>query len=242
MRAPVVVAGAGGPAGQAVVRRLTAAGTSVVGVDASAQRLEELAAGLGDAAALFSGQVVDLTDEAAVTAWAPTIAVEGAVAGLVHLVGGWRGGSAFADNTAADWQWLESLLIGTLRNTTLALHDSILASDQGRVVLVSATAVTAPTAGNAGYAAAKAAAETWTMAMADSFGKAQSQHKTAPSAQRTAATVLVVKALVHDQMRVDKPEATFAGYTDVTDLADTIASLWDQPAAQINGLRKVLAP
>ncbi|MFI5099970.1 MAG: short-chain dehydrogenase, partial [Actinomycetes bacterium] len=53
---------------------------------------------------------------------------------------------------------------------------------------------------------------------------------------------LVVKALVHDGLRAAKPEATFPGYTDVKDLAEAIAGLWDADAAQVNGRRLVLAP
>ena len=41
--------------------------------------------------------------------------------------------------------------------------------------MVSSTAVTAPSAGVASYAAAKAAAEAWTMAVADGFRRDQLQ-------------------------------------------------------------------
>lgn len=44
-----------------------------------------------------------------------------------------------------------------------------------------------------------------------------------------AATVLVIKALVHDAMREERPNAKFAGYTDVTDLADAVADVWVGP-------------
>jgi hypothetical protein len=54
--------------------------------------------------------------------------------------------------------------------------------------------------------------------------------------------VLVVKALVHDGLRAAKPDASFAGYTDVRDLADAIVGLWDADAADVNGQRRVLAP
>jgi NADP-dependent 3-hydroxy acid dehydrogenase YdfG len=237
--AVVVVTGAGGPAGHAVVRRLVAAGADVVGVDAHQERLDEVAAALGPDADRFTGQVVDLVDEGATRAWAGSLA---RVDGVVHLVGGYRGGSAFADNTAADWALLHDLLIRTVQNVSLAFHDALLSAPQGRFVLVSATAVTMPTAGAAGYAAAKAAAETWTMALAASFRREQSGRKDAPMPQTAAATVLVVKALVHDGLRASQPDATFEGYTDVTELADAIVALWDVDAAVVNGERKVLAP
>jgi NADP-dependent 3-hydroxy acid dehydrogenase YdfG len=237
--AVVVVTGAGGPAGQAVVQRLVAAGADVVGVDAHKERLDEVTASLGDDGDRFSGVVVDLVDEAATRSWAAGLP---RVDGVVHLVGGYRGGTAFADNTAQDWALLHDLLIRTVQNVTLSFHDALLAAPEGRFTLVSATAVTNPSAGAAGYAAAKAAAETWTMALADSFRREQSGRADGPVPQTAAATVLVVKALVHDALRASKPEATFAGYTDVRDLADAIAALWDADAADVNGVRKVLAP
>ena len=60
--------------------------------------------------------------------------------------------------------------------------------------------------------------------------------------QSAAATVLVVKALVHDGLRAAKPDATFAGYTDGGDLADAVVALWDADARDVNGRREVLAP
>jgi len=134
------------------------------------------------------------------------------------------------------------LLIRTVQNVTLALQDALVASPQGRFTLVSATAASQPSAGAAGYAAAKSAAEAWTMAMADSFRRLQSGRADGPLPQTAAATVLVVKALVHDGLRAAKPDASFAGYTDVRDLAEAIVGLWDADAADVNGQRRVLAP
>ncbi|CAM5259926.1 hypothetical protein SAURM35S_05354 [Streptomyces aurantiogriseus] len=53
----------------------------------------------------------------------------------------------------------------------------------------------------------------------------------------SAAAILVVKALVHDAMRAERPNAKFAGFTDVKDLAEAIAGVWEKPAAEVNGNR-----
>lgn len=233
----VVVTGCGGAAGRAVVRRLLADGATVVGVDRSPETLQELSGSLGEAAERFHGESVDLLDEAATRAWAQrTLAANGHVDGVVHLVGGWRGGKTFADNTMADSDLLFALLVRTLQTTTLAFHDALVASPQGRFVLVSATAVQDPAPGSASYAAAKAAAETWTAALAKSFA-AQ-----ADGELRSAAVVLVVKALLTDEMRAAKPDAAFSGYTHVDELAERVAALWSQDAAALNGARVVLTP
>ncbi|MEU1282129.1 SDR family NAD(P)-dependent oxidoreductase [Streptomyces sp. NPDC005805] len=238
--AVVAVAGAGGPAGRAALLRLAEAGATVVAADADAQRLAEAvdAARYAHGGATVTGDTVDLLDLAATRDWADRTEKEfGRIDGLVHLVGGWRGSSRFTETAPADWALLEKLLIRTLQNTSLAFHDSLLRSDRGRLVLISAAGAGKPTAGNAAYAAAKAAAEAWTLAVADSFRKAGGED--GPGA---AAAILVVKALVHDAMRAERPNAKFAGFTDVTELADAIAGVWDRPAEDLNGQRLWLTP
>ncbi|MDQ1012349.1 NAD(P)-dependent dehydrogenase (short-subunit alcohol dehydrogenase family) [Streptomyces sp. V4I23] len=238
--AVVAVAGAAGPAGRATLLRLAEAGATVVASDADAERLAQAvdAARYAHGGATVIGDTVDLLDLNAAKAWADKTEKEfGRVDGLVHLVGGWRGSAGFTESDPADWALLEKLLIRTVQNTSLAFHDGLLRSDRGRYVLISAAGATKPTAGNAAYAAAKAAAEAWTLAVADSFRKAGGDQ--GPAA---AAAILVVKALVHDAMRAERPNAKFAGFTDVTELAEAIAGVWDRPAEELNGQRLWLTP
>lgn len=124
------------------------------------------------------------------------------------------------------------LLIRTVQHTSLAFHEALQRSERGRYVLISAAGASKPTAGNAAYAAAKAAAEAWTLATADYFRKAGG-----PDGPTSAAAILVVKALVHDAMRADRPNAKFAGFTDVKELAEAIAGVWEKSAAEVNGNR-----
>ncbi|MER6917187.1 SDR family NAD(P)-dependent oxidoreductase [Streptomyces sp. NPDC000594] len=238
--AVVAVAGAAGPAGRAALLRLADAGATVVAADADAERLASAvdAARYAHGGATVIGDTVDLLDPAATRAWADKTESEfGRIDGVVHLVGGWRGSSSFADTELGDWDVLERLLIRTVQNTSLAFHDALLRSDLGRYVLISAAGASKPTAGNAAYSAAKAAAEAWTLALADSFRKAGGE-----DGPRTAAAILVVKALVHDAMRAERPNAKFAGFTDVTELAEAITGVWDRPAQEVNGQRLWLTP
>ncbi|TDD04836.1 SDR family NAD(P)-dependent oxidoreductase [Nonomuraea deserti] len=202
----ILVTGAGGPTGEAVTGYFRKNGHTVIGVDK---------------------QDVDLLDRAAVHDLAGRIDREhGRVDGVVHLVGGWRGGGSFADTDLGDWEVLHDLLIRTLQHVSLAFEPLLRRSDNGRFVIVSAKAAQHPEAGGAAYAAAKAAAEAWTLSLADALRGTSS-----------AATVLVVKALVNDAMRAAKPDAAFAGFTDVNDLAAAVGNLYDRPAAEINGTR-----
>ncbi|MFI7640197.1 SDR family NAD(P)-dependent oxidoreductase [Nonomuraea sp. NPDC049400] len=202
----ILVTGAGGPTGEAVCGYFRKNGDTVIGVDKAD---------------------VDLLDRAAVQDLADRIGREhGRVDGVVHLVGGWRGSGSFAETSLDDWDLLHDLLIRTLQHVSLAFEPLLRRSDNGRFVIVSAKAAERPSAGGAAYGAAKAAAEAWTLSLADAL-----------SGTGSAAVVLVVKALVNDAMRAAKPEAKFSGFTDVHDLAAAIGALYDRPATEINGTR-----
>ncbi|WP_344601366.1 SDR family NAD(P)-dependent oxidoreductase [Streptomyces glaucus] len=236
--AVIAVAGAGGPAGRATLLRLAEAGATVVGADNDPERLAEAvdAASYAHGGATVTGDTVDLLDLTSAREWAARVEKDfGRVDGLVHLVGGWRGSETFTKTSLDDWDLLELLLVRTVQHTSLAFHEALQRSDRGRYVLISAAAAGRPAAGNAAYAAAKAAAETWTLALADYFRKAGiAEGAEGPT---SAAVILVVKALVHDAMRADRPNAKFAGFTDVRDLAEAIAGVWERPAAEVNGNR-----
>lgn len=202
----ILVTGARGPTGEAVSRYFEKDGHTVIGV------------GRDD---------VDLLDRAAVQDLAARVEREhGVVDGVVHLVGGWRGAPSFAETSLDDWDALHDLLIRTLQHVSLAFEPLLRRSSDGRFVIVSGKAVEQPSAGGAVYAAAKAAAEAWTLALADAL-----------KGTNSAATILVVKALVNDAMRAARPNAAFSGFTDVNDLATAIGGLYDRPAAEVNGIR-----
>ncbi|MFF7982458.1 SDR family NAD(P)-dependent oxidoreductase [Streptomyces sp. NPDC007901] len=233
--AVIAVAGAGGPAGRATLMRLAEAGATVVGADNDPQRLSEAvdAARYASGGASVTGDTVDLLDLQSTRDWATHIEKDfGRVDGLVHLVGGWRGSETFTKTSLDDWDFLELLLVKTVQHTSLAFHEALQLSERGRYVLISASAASRPTAGNAAYAAGKAAAEAWTLALADYFRKAGG-----PEGPTSAAAILVVKALVHDAMRAERPNAKFAGFTDVKDLAEAIEGVWHKPATEVNGNR-----
>ncbi|WP_328540095.1 SDR family NAD(P)-dependent oxidoreductase [Streptomyces sp. NBC_00344] len=233
--AVVAVAGAAGPAGRAALLKLAEAGAVVVAADADVARLAEAvdAARYAHGGATVTGETVDLLDLEATRAWADSTEKEfGRIDGLVHLVGGWRGSASFVETDLRDWSKLEKLLIRTVQHTSLAFHDGLLRSDRGRYVLISAAGASKPTAGNAAYAASKAAAEAWTLALGDAFRKAGGE-----DGPRAAATVLVIKALVHEAMRAERPNAKFSGFTDVSELAEAITGVWTKSPAEVNGKR-----
>lgn len=234
----VLVTGGSGPSGVAVARALQHAGFRIFTVGSDRTRIDDAARQAGDG---VTPLVCDLADPADVQALRKTLLAEtaGRVDGVIHLVGGWRGAKGIADQTDADWDFLERGAITTLRNVSRAFYTDLAAAGNGRFAMVSSTAVDKPTAATASYVAAKAAAETWTLAMAEGLARGAAGEGTA---LRGAAVVLVVKELVDAGRRAGHPERTFPGATDVEDLAAAVVGLFSRPAAELNGQRLLLTP
>jgi len=214
----VLIAGATSVSGLAAARALASAGARVVAVGHDSDKLDALA---GEVPGIRA-EVCDLTDEFAVRTLAEHVrSAVGPIDGLLHLVGGWRGGGGLAGQTEADYRFLERSLTA-LRLLSRAFDDDLRASPAGRLAIVSSTAVDRPLAGGANYAAVKAASEAWARAVAQGFAKAARDAGTSLS---TAAVIFRVKSL-------EGLEET---------LAQRVVGLWAEDAASVNGAIVTLA-
>ncbi|HEY8083363.1 MAG TPA: SDR family oxidoreductase [Solirubrobacterales bacterium] len=226
----IAIAGIGGGLGPVVAQRLAAAGATIAGSDRGQTQLEEVGEGLDLPQERWDGQAIDLLDESAAGGWCASLVERfGRVDALLHLVGGWRGGEPLHQAPLTDWDLLHDLLIRTVQCTTRAFHDALLASDQGRFVLVSAKQAQDPSNSNASYAAAKAAAEAWTLALADGFTGA-----------RATANIIVVDAILTPQMREESPGKEFPTFTPAEHIAEAMAFLCSEASAEMNGQRLLL--
>jgi NAD(P)-dependent dehydrogenase (short-subunit alcohol dehydrogenase family) len=223
----IAVAGGAGNLGPTVVRRLAEHGATVCVCGRHQSSLDELASELDEP---IETDVVDLLDAAAAKSWAAELASRhGRVDGLVHLVGGWRGGSPIEEAPLDDWEFLSALLVRTLQHATQGFAPALLESGRGRFALVSAGQAQAPTHPNAVYAAAKAAAEAWALALADRF-----------KGTSATANMIVVGAIVTPQMRTESPDKDFSTFTPAEEIADAIVYLCSDAAASMNGQRVTL--
>jgi NAD(P)-dependent dehydrogenase (short-subunit alcohol dehydrogenase family) len=226
------IAGIGGGLGPVVAERLAAAGATVAGTDRDRARIDEVGEGLGLPEERWDGRAVDLLDEGATRGWCAALLERfDRVDGLLHLVGGWRGGQPLHEAPLADWELLHELLIRTVQHTTRAFHDALLASEQGRFVLVSAKQAQKPSNTNAAYAAAKAAAEAWTLALADGF-----------TGSAATANIIVVDAILTPRMREENPGEAFPTFTPAEHLAEAIVFLCSEAGGKMNGQRLSLTP
>ena len=230
----IAIAGAAGGLGPVVCERLAGAGATLAVTDRDQGRLDEVVTRLGLDDDRVDARVVDLLDGDSASDWAGALSERfGRVDGLLHLVGGWKGGEPLATFPLDDYEFLHDLLVRTVIHTTRAFHDALAASDHGRFVLVSSSQAQGPDGTNAAYGATKAAAEAWTLALADSFVNAGS---------RATANILVINAIVTPAMREASPEKEFRTFTSAEDIAAALEYICADEAAKMNGKRLELYP
>lgn len=201
----VLIAGATSTSGRAVARALLDAGARVVAVGSDEGRLRTLEAELPG----IIGERADLTDGDDVLELAMRVhARVGTVDGVVHLVGGWRGGGGVLGQSEEDYRVLERSFTA-LRSVSRAFWTDLIASPAGRMAIVSSTTVASPAAGSANYTAVKAASESWMRSLAQGFAKAGSP---------AAAVVFRVSSLAGLEER----------------LGASVVDLWRADAASLN--------
>ena len=224
----VAVAGGAGNLGPTVVQRLAESGALPCVCGRDREGLDALSAEIEKP---IETDVVDLLDADATRRWASDLATrhDGRVDGLVHLVGGWRGGKPIEEAPLEDWDFLSGLLVRTVQHATQAFAPHLIESGHGRFVLVSAGQAQAPTHPNAVYAAAKAASESWTLALADRF-----------KGTGATANIVVVGAIVTPAMRKESPDKDFSTFTPAEEIAEAIAYLCSDDASSMNGQRLTL--
>ena len=207
MRSPGSAAGSGRWSPRGWRRR----GATVAGTDRSQETLDALAADLDLPAERWDGRAVDLLDEDAVRVWCAALVERfGQVDGIAPP--GRRLARRASRCTRRRWR------TGTCSTTCSSAPSSTppapsttssLASEHGRFVLVSAKQAQAPTNTNAAYAAAKAAAEAWTLAFADGFEPGGA-----------TANIIVVDAILTPRMRAENPGKEFPTFTPAEHVAD----------------------
>ncbi|MGW7577364.1 SDR family NAD(P)-dependent oxidoreductase [Streptomyces sp. NPDC054765] len=146
-----VVTGASSGIGAATARALAAAGYHVVLTARRKDRIEALAAELPNTEAY----ALDVTDRAAVDAFAAALDRYPSVDVLVNNAGGAYGAEPVATGDPADWRAMYEVNVLGVLHMTQALLPSLTASGEGTVVVLSSTAGHGTYEGGGGYVAAK---------------------------------------------------------------------------------------
>ena len=224
------IAGAAGGLGPTVARAFADAGAQLAVAGRNQADLVQLLDSLDLPEVRRLASAVDLTDETATKAWADQIVGKfGRVDVMLHLVGGYKGGTPIADIPSADWDFVHSLLIKTTLNCARAFVTPLKANGRGRFITVSSPRAQAPSAKTAIYAMSKAASEALVLAMADEF-------------KETGATanIIVVNSIVTPEMRAAEPDKDYSKSTSAEEIAAAMLYLCSDEASAINGARLAL--
>jgi NADP-dependent 3-hydroxy acid dehydrogenase YdfG len=152
MRPVAVVTGASSGIGAATAALLAGAGFHVVLAARRADRLDETTARARAQGGSAQAQTLDVTDVAAVAAFAQSLDRCDVV---VNNAGGAFGMADVGDADPADWRLMfEVNVMGSL-NVTKALLPRLIASGDGTIVMLTSTAGFITYEGGGGYAAAK---------------------------------------------------------------------------------------
>lgn len=147
-----LVTGAGSGIGAATARRMAIEGYHVVLGGRRIQRLESVAKQIASDGNSTEVRVLDITDQAAVSALAEDL---DRCDVLVNNAGGAIGTEPISHADPTDWRTMyETNVLGTL-HVTQALLPKLIASGDGAVVIVSSTAAFTVYEGGGGYSAAK---------------------------------------------------------------------------------------
>ncbi|MDT0380779.1 SDR family oxidoreductase [Streptomyces sp. DSM 42041] len=221
-----VVTGAGSGIGAATARRLAAEGHHVVLAGRRTERIEAVAREIADAGGSAEARALDVTDRAAVRAFADALG-DRPLTLLVNNAGGALGTEHVDATDPDDWRTMyEVNVLGTLHVTQALLPR--LEAAEGTVIVLSSTAAFVAYEGGGGYAAAKhgehALAATLRLELC---GRPVRVVEIAPGMVRTDEFAL-------NRMRgdADRAAAVYDGVPDpltAEDVADTIAWTASRP-------------
>ncbi|MCC5031989.1 SDR family NAD(P)-dependent oxidoreductase [Streptomyces sp. WAC 00631] len=214
-----VVTGASSGIGAATARRLAEAGYRVLLTARRADRIEALAAELTAAGLEAAAHPLDVTDRAAVDAFAASL---DRCDVLVNNAGGALGLDPVATGDPADWRAMYEVNVLGVLHVTQALLPALTASGDGTVVVLTSTAGHGTYEGGGGYVAAKhgahALAETLRLELC---GEPVRVIEVAPGMVRTDEF-----AMTRFRGDEERAAAVYAGVAEpltAEDVADTVA-------------------
>ena len=213
----IVITGATGVLGRVVSAHFAESGARLALLARSEEEVAALASGLPGGSDRHAGFAVDLGDAASARATATAVRERlGPTTVLLHLVGGYAGGTPFVDGDDEEFRHLLDLNLWSTIHAVRAFLPDVLAAEHGRIVTVSTYVAAAPTPKHAAYAATKAAVEALTISVARDL-----------AGTTATSNVVVLRAIGGEKPTEQRPE----------EIAAVMAWLCSAEAGTINGQR-----
>lgn len=219
----VVITGAAGALGRAVVQHFLEQGARLALVDHRADRLAEVFPGLDNSQhLLLAGDVTSAADMTELASQA--LKAFGRIDALVHIAGGFEMGEATHALTRASWDRMMNLNAWSFVAVTQAVLPSMIEHGAGRIVAVTAKVAARGLPAMAAYIASKSALQRLVEAMAaEAAPHGVAINSVAPSVLDTPAN------------RQAMPNANPAEWVSTAVAAQTIGFLASPAAAALHG-------
>ena len=219
----VVITGAAGALGRAVVQHFLEQGARLALVDHRADRLAEVFPGLDNSQhLLLAGDVTSAADMTELASQA--LKAFGRIDALVHIAGGFEMGEATHALTRASWDRMMNLNAWSFVAVTQAVLPSMIEHGAGRIVAVTAKVAARGLPAMAAYIASKSALQRLVEAMAaEAAPHGVAINSVAPSVLDTPAN------------RQAMPDANPAEWVSTSVAAQTIGFLASPGAAALHG-------
>ena len=226
----VLVTGATGPLGRVAVKRFAADGARLALAGTNRARLAAVAAEAGLSGEAWLPVVGDLRDRDAARAVVAAVDERfGRVDVLLHLIGGWAGGTAVVDLDAGEITSMLDQHLWTTFHLVQAVVPGMAERGFGRLLTVSSPFAANPGPKGAGYAIAKAAEELLLRSLAREV-----------AGSGVTANVVIVRKIDAFHQREKAPDTKNAAWATPEEIADTLAFLASPAAAAVNGARITL--
>ena len=219
----VVITGAGGALGRAVVQHFLEQGSRLALVDHRADHLAEVFPGLDNSQhLLLAGDVTSAAEMSELAGQA--LKAFGRIDALVHIAGGFEMGEATHALTRASWERMMNLNAWSFVAVTQAVLPSMIERGAGRIVAVTAKVAARGLPAMAAYIASKSALQRLVEAMAaEAAPHGVAVNSVAPSVLDTPAN------------RHAMPDANPAEWVSTAVAAQTIGFLASPAAAALHG-------
>lgn len=222
----VIVTGAAGSLGGAVVRAFQSAGAKLTLVDRAADRLGRMYSDLGDSADYFFAHSVDLTSADDVRSMVEkTVGHFGQVDVLVNTAGGYRAGTPVHETPLETWDFMLNLNARSVFLTSRAVIPFMLQAGYGKIVSVAARTALQGRANMAAYSVSKSAVVRLTESMAAEL-------------RRGGINVNCVLPGTIDtpDNRQSMPDADYSRWVSPEAIAEVIMFLASDSASTLNGV------
>ena len=223
----VLITGATGSVGHAVVRAFAGSDCRIGLVGTNLDRLVALAADVELANDRWAAGVGDLGEPAeAIAAVDAVVERFGPIDVLLHLVGGYAGGASIVDLDPADVAAMLDQHLWSTLNVVRAVVPGMTERGWGRIVAVTASITANPPPRMAPYAIAKAAEETLLRTLAREV-----------ASSGVTVNILAARQVDAKHERETDPSPKNAPWTTPEEIAATMRFLVSDAAAAINGAR-----